>query len=83
MLSRVLSVGTLNDYIQQVLSADDILADLWVEGEVTSITYARSGHAYFKLADDGALIDGVMWRSHLARQMVRPQVGDAIILHGR
>jgi exodeoxyribonuclease VII large subunit len=24
-----------------------------------------------------------MWRSHLARQMVRPRVGDAIILHGR
>jgi exodeoxyribonuclease VII large subunit len=82
MLSHVLPVSTLNDYIQQVLAADDILADLWVEGEVTSITWAKSGHAYFKLSDGDAQIDGAMWRPHVLRQMVRPRVGDSIIVHG-
>jgi exodeoxyribonuclease VII large subunit len=82
MLSRVLPVSTLNEYIQQVLAADDILADVWIEGEVTSITWAKSGHAYFKLGDGDALIDGAMWRSHVGRQMVRPRVGDSIIVHG-
>lgn len=82
MLSRVLPVSTLNEYIQQVIAADDILADVWIEGEVTSISWARSGHAYFKLSDDGAIIDGAMWRSHVARQMFRPSVGDHIIVHG-
>lgn len=82
MLNRVLPVSTLNDYIQQVLAADDILADTWVEGEVTSITWAKSGHVYFKLGDGDALIDAAMWRSHAQRQMVRPRVGDSIIVHG-
>ena len=82
MLSRVLPVSTLNDYIQQVLAADDILADVWIEGEVTSITWAKSGHVYFKLGDGEALIDAAMWRSHAQRQMVRPRVGDSIIVHG-
>lgn len=82
MLTRVLPVSTLNDYIQQVLAADDILADVWIEGEVTSITWARSGHVYFKLGDADALIDAAMWRSHAQRQMVRPRVGDHIIVHG-
>ncbi len=82
MLPRVLSVNILNDYIQQVLAADDILADLWIEGEVTSITWAKSGHVYFKLSDGDALIDAAMWRSHAQRQVVRPRVGDSIIVHG-
>jgi exodeoxyribonuclease VII large subunit len=82
MLSRVLPVSTLNDYIQQVLAADDILADLWIEGEVTSITWAKSGHVYFKLSDGDAIIDAAMWRPHVLRQMVRPRVGDSIIVHG-
>jgi exodeoxyribonuclease VII large subunit len=82
MLSRVLPVSTLNDYIQQVLAADDILADLWIEGEVTSITWAKSGHVYFKLSDGDAIIDGAMWRPHVLRQMVRPRIGDSIIVHG-
>ncbi len=82
MLTRVLPVSTLNDYIQQVLAADDILADAWIEGEVTSITWAKSGHVYFKLGDGDALIDAAMWRSHAQRQMVRPRVGDSIIVHG-
>jgi exodeoxyribonuclease VII large subunit len=82
MFSRVLPVSILNGYIQQVLAADDILADLWVEGEITSITYARSGHVYFKLCEEDALIDGAMWRSFASRQVFQPRVGDAVIVHG-
>ena len=83
MLSQILPVSTLNAYIQQVLSADDILADLWVEGEITSITYAKSGHIYFKLCDDDTLIDGAMWRTFATRQAFKPRVGDSVIVHGR
>jgi exodeoxyribonuclease VII large subunit len=83
MLSQVLPVSTLNAYIQQVLNADDILADLWVEGEITSITYAKSGHIYFKICDDDALIDGAMWRTFASRQAFKPRVGDSVIVHGR
>lgn len=83
MVVQVLPVGTLNAYIQQVLAADDILADVWIEGEISSITYARSGHIYFKLCDDDSVIEGAMWRSLASRQTIRPSVGDSIVVHGR
>lgn len=82
MVLQVLPVGTLNAYIQQVLAADDILADVWIEGEISSITYARSGHVYFKLCDDHSVIEGAMWRSFASRQTIRPAVGDSIVIHG-
>jgi exodeoxyribonuclease VII large subunit len=37
---------------------------------------------YFKLCDEDALIDGAMWRSFATRQMFRPRVGDAVVIHG-
>lgn len=83
MVFQVFPVSTLNAYIQQVLAADDILADVWIEGEISSITYARSGHVYFKLCDDDAVIDGAMWRTFFSRQTIRPSVGDSIVVHGR
>src|SRR5690606_33988726 len=45
--------------------------------------YERSGHVYFKLCDDDAVIDGAMWRTFSSRQTMRPSVGDSIVVHGR
>lgn len=82
MTSHILPVSTLNAYIQQVVSADDILADVWIEGEISQLTKARSGHVYFKLCESDALIDCAMWKHSAARQTFIPRVGDEVIIHG-
>lgn len=82
MALQILPVSTLASYLQQLVATDDILSDMWVEGEITSITRARSGHLYFKLTEADAVIDGVMWRTSAARQSFVPQAGEAVVLHG-
>lgn len=82
MTSHILPVSTLSAYIQQVIAADDILADAWIEGEISQITQARSGHVYFKLCEGDALIDCAMWKHSAARQTFIPRVGDEVIIHG-
>ncbi|MDQ4044733.1 MAG: exodeoxyribonuclease VII large subunit [Chloroflexota bacterium] len=82
MTSHILPVSMLNAYIQQVVAADDILADIWIEGEISQLTRARSGHIYFKLCESDALIDCAMWKHSVARQAFIPRVGDEVIIHG-
>ena len=80
---RVFGVGEVGGYLQQLLGADEILADVWVTGEITSFTRASSGHFYFSLRDDEGQIRTVMWRSYAARIAAQPRAGDQVVAHGR
>jgi exodeoxyribonuclease VII large subunit len=80
--SRILKVSLLTSYLREVIEADDLLQDVWLEGEVSSYTVAASGHAYFTLKDSQAVIDGVMWKMTRARQSYAPKLGDQIVVHG-
>lgn len=82
MSSRILKVSLLTSYLRELIEADDLLQDVWLEGEVSSYTVAGSGHAYFTLKDSQSLIDGVMWKTTRSRQIYAPKVGDQIVVHG-
>ena len=58
---RAFSVGELTDRIQGVLETD--FADVWVEGEVSNLKVADSGHWYFSLKDERAQIRAVVWKT--------------------
>ncbi len=76
------SVAELTSYIRQMFEQDDRLQDLWVEGEVSNMRRAASGHCYFTLKDGGAQLACVMWNSAAQRQPILPQDGVAILAHG-
>ncbi len=57
----VLSVSTLNRLVRERLEA--ALPLCWVSGEISNLTYASSGHAYFSLKDAGAQVRCVMFRN--------------------
>jgi exodeoxyribonuclease VII large subunit len=82
-MMRVYAVGEVGGYIQQLLGDDEILADVWVTGEITNLTRASSGHLYFTLKDDDGQIRSVMWRSYANRIAASPRAGDAVVAHGR
>lgn len=82
MSSRILGISLLTSYLREVIETDELLQDVWLEGEVSSFTIAASGHAYFTLKDSQAVIDGVMWKTTRARQAYAPRVGDQIVAHG-
>ncbi len=57
----ILTVSALNRSIRDLLEHRFPL--LWVAGEISNFTQARSGHLYFSLKDDQAQVRCVMFRS--------------------
>lgn len=76
------SVQQLNTYIREWFASNETLQDLWVEGEVSNMKRAASGHWYFTLKDGESQLKSVMWRSHADRQTFRPMDGDKVLAHG-
>ena len=79
---NILSVSQLTGYLRQVLESDEILQDLWVEGEISNFARPSSGHLYFSLKDGDAAIRCVMWRASAARLSFAPRDGLAVQAHG-
>lgn len=82
MSSRIIKVGLLAAYLRELVETDDVMQDVWVEGEVSSFTVAGSGHAYFAIKDDSATVDCVMWKQTRVRQSFQPKVGELVVAHG-
>jgi exodeoxyribonuclease VII large subunit len=80
--STSLSVSDLTRYLRQLLESDEILRDVWVQGEISNLSQPASGHIYFTLKDSGASLRCVMWRSIASRLKVNLQNGMGIVAHG-
>lgn len=77
----VYAVSQVVTYMNQLLAYDDVLQDVWVEGEIPRVTVSAAGHAYFTLVEGSTSLRCVMFRN--ARGMEHLQDGAAIIVHGR
>ena len=80
---NILTVSQLNTYLRELLDADEIVSDIWIEGEVSNFVRASSGHCYFTLKEGEAQIKSACWRSSVARIPAMPGNGDAVLAHGR
>ena len=80
----VLTVTQLNMYTRSLLEQDPHLSEVFVVGEISNFTnHYRSGHWYFSLKDENAVIQGVMFRSSAGRMRFLPQDGMRVICRGR
>ena len=77
------SVSELTNYIREMFEVDFRLQDVEVEGELSNVTPARSGHLYFTLKDGNAQLKCVMWRSAADKLRFQPRDGDAVVARGR
>lgn len=82
LLTPTLSVSELNRMVRQVIETDFRLQDLWVEGEVSNLSLAASGHMYFTLKDEAASLRCVMWRPNVEKLLKLPTNGEAVEIHG-
>jgi exodeoxyribonuclease VII large subunit len=80
---RILRVTDLNRRVRSLLDADGVLADVWVEGEVSQPSFPPSGHCFFVLKDANSQVRAALFRDQLARATVRPAHGMNVIIHGR
>jgi len=69
----VLSVSALTGLIKGTLA--DAFPAVWVKGEITGFRRYTSGHLYFSLKDEGAVLNCVMWKGRTGRLAFDPQDG--------
>ncbi len=75
------TVSQVAEYIKSELESDPYLGDLWIEGEVSNLSIASSGHAYFNLKDRQAVLQAVMFRNQRGLGLLAN--GEMITAHGR
>lgn len=81
---QALSISEVTGFLGELLESHPLLGDLWVQGELSEFKrHAASGHCYFSLKDEGALLRGVMWKTAAARLTSLPRSGDLVLAHGR
>jgi exodeoxyribonuclease VII large subunit len=79
--TKIYTVSQVNSLIKVILE-NNLPSRLTVAGEITNWTVARSGHAYFGLKDENALLPSVCWRSSLGKIKFEPENGLAVIAKG-
>jgi exodeoxyribonuclease VII large subunit len=75
------SVSELSHALKRTL--EDGFGHVRVRGEISGFKQAASGHLYFALKDDRALLDGVCWRGTAGRIGFKPEDGLEVIATGR
>lgn len=77
------SVSEVNEYIKNILSADENLTGLFIRGEISNFKHhLKSGHLYFTLKDEKTSLKAVMFRSNAQRLNFHPNDGMKVIVFG-
>lgn len=79
---RVLTVRELTQHIKNMIERDQLLANVWVKGEISNFKAASSGHFYFTLKDSASTLKVVMFRSKSRALIFRPDNGMAVTVRG-
>ena len=83
------SLANLPEFSVTELSAalkravEDQFAMVRVRGEISGLKFHSSGHVYFDLKDDKAVLNAVIWRGVAGRLKVRPEAGMEVICTGK
>ena len=78
---QTLSVSQLNQKIKNKLESD--FSNILVKGEISELNLHISGHMYFSIKDNSALLKCIMFNYKSSLNNYTPKIGDAIILNGR
>lgn len=80
---QILKVSQLNRYVRSRLEADTRLREVYVAGEIGTLSAAqRSGHIYLTLKDDDSSVRVVMFASNAQFLRFMPKQGMRVIARG-
>jgi len=77
------TVSQVTSMVRGAVAAAPELEDVLVEGEISNLSTAASGHIYFTLKDAGASLRCVCFRTQARTIAFRPEGGMTVIAHGR
>jgi len=76
-----LSVSELSQALKRMVESE--FDHVRVRGEISGFKRHSSGHCYFTLKDEDAVLDAVCWKQMVARLGLRPEDGMDVIATGR
>ena len=79
-MNSPISVSTLNTQIKSLLETTFI--NVYVEGEISNLTYHNSGHIYFSVKDSGSTISCVMFKGNAKYLKFQLEVGQKVVISG-
>ncbi|AHI53898.1 exodeoxyribonuclease VII large subunit [Spiroplasma sabaudiense Ar-1343] len=84
MDSKVLTVSEFNNLIKKNLESIDYFKSINVTGELSNLTFNKTGHIYFSIKDQGASISCMIWKdkAHILKA-VNPKEGMKLTVSGR
>ncbi|KAB2951683.1 exodeoxyribonuclease VII large subunit [Heliorestis acidaminivorans] len=82
-MNKVWSITELNQYIEGLLSEEETLQDIWVQGELSNFKHHSSGHMYFTLKDREGTLKALMFRGRARFLKFRPENGLQVVIRGR
>ncbi len=80
-LRRIYSVSQLSREVRTLLEAS--YPDVWVQGEISNYAAPPSGHLYFSLKDESAVLRCALFRNRRDQLLCRPENGMQVLAHGR
>ncbi len=78
---RVYTVTEITKLIKQELESAFPL--IWVEGELSDLTRAHSGHVYFTMKDETSQLRGILWKSAAQKVPFKLENGLQVIARGQ
>lgn len=82
-MSETLTVTQLNTRVKEIFGSDPGLHDIWVNGEISNLTKASSGHYYFTLKDATSEIRCAMFAGSRRRIDFEPTANMKVSVFGR
>ena len=78
---RIYTVSRLNKEARRILESE--IGSLWLKGEISNLTLAPSGHAYFTIKDATSEIAAVRFKGGSKLSSLRLDNGKQILAYGR
>jgi exodeoxyribonuclease VII large subunit len=82
-IPQTFTVSKLTFQIRKLLEENEVLQDVWVQGEISNLSRPASGHIYFTLKDANASLKCVMWKTSAQRLNFPLRDGMAVEVHGK
>ncbi|GAB1354459.1 MAG TPA: exodeoxyribonuclease VII large subunit [Candidatus Rifleibacterium sp.] len=80
--AKVLSVNDLTKHLKSLIENDRLLSGVWIQGEISNLVKAASGHCYFTLKDDQAVIKAALWAGNRRKIATDFKNGDFVMVYG-
>ena len=82
MEATVFSVSEINFEVKQYLEGTNTFKNIFIQGEISNITYYSSGHLYFTLKDAGASVKCAIFRYKYRGVPVDLKEGEQVKIRG-